>query len=169
MHTMRFTRVCFALAACLAAWGGSMRAGAAGSDKSCFLDGASVMAFGTYDSMNDTPLDVQGRVSYRCTPHGGSGGAQRGPLVVQISMTQGHSASFNRYMFGNRDRLRYNLYLDSQHSRVWGDGTGGSSIYSAQAQPNNKVVVVPVFGRLFAGQDVAGGMYLDDLIVTLDF
>ena len=52
---------------------------------------------------------------------------------------------------------------------MWGDGTGGTRVYSEHAQPNNHLVTVPVYGRIFGAQDVSAGIYLDNLIVTLDF
>lgn len=72
-------------------------------------------------------------------------------------------------MNGAVDRLRYNLYLDSSRTTVWGDGTGGTRVYSDRAQPNNHTVTVPVFGRIYGAQDVGAGSYADSLIVTLDF
>ena len=67
------------------------------------------------------------------------------------------------------ERLSYNLYIDPQRQTVWGDGTGGTRVYSEHAQPNNHVVAVPVYGRVFGAQDVGAGTYLDNVIVTLDF
>ena len=149
-----------------------------GSDKACTLVGASVMAFGQYDPVEDAPLDVQGRISYKCGKVADTRAVvprTRGPqprgekLIVQISLSTGLSGQFDRIMRGGNDNLRYNLFLDGTRTKIWGDGTAGTEVYSAQAQPNNDVVTVPVFGRVFPSQDVAGGIYLDSLVVTLDF
>ena len=143
--------------------------------KVCILDGTPVVAFGSYDPMDDTPLDVQGRVSYMCNNSGGDVSrtgtpVTLGKLIVQISLSPGNGGTFQqRYLAGGRDRLRYNLYLDPQRTIVWGDGTSGSQTYSEHAQPNGHTVVVPVYGRIFAGQDVEGASYGDTIIVTLDF
>ena len=152
---------------------------AAQQTPTCLLDAASVMSFGSYDPTSETPLDVQGRVSYRCDQNATrtsvssrgrtAPGPTGGPLMVQISLSTGNAGRFDRHMQGTHDRLRYNLFLDAQHSTIWGDGTGGTQAYISQAQPNGKVVVVPVFGRLFPAQDVSGGVYLDNIIVTLNF
>jgi spore coat protein U-like protein len=146
------------------------------NDKVCSIEGATLMAFGTYDPVDDAPLDVQGRVSYRCG-HENDFSAftrrsvqdPRDALTVQISLSAGMSGGFDRYMRGGLDRLRYNLYLDGSHTQIWGDGTGGTGVYTSKAQPNNKVVVVPVFGRVFPVQDVSSAIYIDTLVVTLDF
>jgi spore coat protein U-like protein len=144
--------------------------------KGCALDGATFMAFGNYDPMRNSPLDLQGRVSYRCYNEKSVAGvddpaadSDNGKLIVQISLSTGGSGSFNRYMNGTGDRLSYNLFLDPQRQTVWGDGTGGTQYYTEHAQPNNHVVTVPVYGRVFGAQDVGAGSYVDQLIVTLDF
>jgi spore coat protein U-like protein len=151
---------------------------AADPNKTCSLDGVSIMAFGIYDPTSDSPLDVQGRVAYRCfngtqkpasKSVGASPGQVKNAINVQISLGTGTAGSYARYMLGGRDRLRYNLYLDAQHTQIWGDGTSGTQVYASAAQPNNNVVIVPVFGRVFPGQDVSADFYLDQIIVTLDF
>jgi len=158
-----------------AAWATSVPSGlGAKGSKGCALEGATFMAFGNYDPMRNSPLDLQGRVSYVCytetsSADAASSDSDNGKLIVQISITAGNAGSFNRYMNGSSDRLHYNLYLDPQRYTVWGDGTGGTQIYSEHAQPNNRVVVVPVYGRVFGAQDVGAGSYVDQLIVTLDF
>lgn len=146
------------------------------SNKVCTFDGGTAMAFGAYDSMRNSPLDAQGRVSYRCyneksnsTRSGTQPPETRDKLIVQITINAGNAGSFNRYMNGQGERLHYNLYLDPQRQTVWGDGTGGTQFYSEHGQPNNHVVTVPVYGRVFGAQDVSAGSYFDQLVVTLDF
>lgn len=171
-----------------AAWAATLPLGigAKSSSTRCAIDGATFMAFGNYDPMSNSPLDLQGRVSYRCYSDQASSDNNRngsydddddddgngnggGSVNVQISINAGNAGGFNRYMAGTRDRLHYNLFLDPQRHAVWGDGTGGTQVYSDQAQSDNQVVVVPVYGRAFGAQDVSAGTYLDQLIVTLDF
>jgi spore coat protein U-like protein len=42
-------------------------------------------------------------------------------------MAQGHSHSFGeRLMTSGTDELAYNIYLDSTHRTIWGDGTGST-------------------------------------------
>jgi spore coat protein U-like protein len=150
------------------------------ANKTCILSGASVMSFGTYDPMTDIPLDVQGRVTFRCGSKNLESrlsraaqipklAALKGKLVVQISLSAGNAGQYQRYLTAGGDKLRYNLFLDPERTTIWGDGTNGSAVYSAQAQPNGKDVIVPVFGRIFADQDVEAGFYTDQIIVTLDF
>jgi spore coat protein U-like protein len=152
-----------------------------GPHKACSFDGESMMAFGNYDPLSNNALDLQGRIAYRCyvankvdqaaRARGLASPAARdsGKLIVQISISPGNGGSFNRYMTGTGDRLHYNVYLDPQRQRVWGDGTGGTQFYTEHAQPNNHVVVVPVYGRIMGAQDIQAGTYADRLVVTLDF
>jgi spore coat protein U-like protein len=164
-----------------AALGAALSSGVrADSHDTCVLDGLNVMAFGQYDPMSNNALDMQGRVSYRCFEgddhdhvddrHDHEDGDHgNGSSTVQISLSAGHAGRFNRYMSGPGDRLDYNLYMDPQRQTVWGDGTGGTRVYSARAQFDNHLVTVPVYGRIFGAQDIRAGIYLDSLIVTLDF
>ena len=163
-------------AACLGVLADAQTSAPRTSEKTCQLVAASVMAFGQYDPVDAAPLDVDGRISYRCGQASRTMGTRtsapqprQGPLVVQISLSQGQSGQFDRAMRAGNDLLRYNLYLDGTRTQIWGDGTAGTAVYSQQAQPNNQTVIVPVFGRVFPGQDVAGGNYFDSLVVTLDF
>jgi len=121
--------------------------------------------------MGNAPLDTQGRVSYRCSNRGGNdaGRGAKGKWVVDISISRGQAGSYQRHLQGPRDRLLYNVYADPQRQVVWGDGTGGTRVVSEHAKPNNKEVVIPVYGRIPAGQDVRAGRYTDSLIVTIDF
>jgi spore coat protein U-like protein len=153
------------VAACLNLAPAEQKARPPKGDQTCTIQGANVMAFGTYDPVSDTPLDVQGRIAYKC----GGKTATKETLNLQISLSAGVAGLFDRRMSGARDTLRYNLYLDASRTRIWGDGTSGTEVYAGKGQQNNQVVVVPVFGRVFASQDVSAAMYIDTLIVTLDF
>lgn len=177
-------RITWRTVASVAVWAGIL-AGSfddrvyADPNKSCTLDGVSVMAFGMYDPMSSSHLDMQGQVSYRCSNNNGNGGGGEGrsnddddgggPLTVQVSLSQGGAGTFQRRMQGARDVLRYNLYTDPQRTIIWGDGTGGTAIYTEKAQPNNHVESIPVFGRVYGAQDVGASQYLDNLLVTLNF
>jgi spore coat protein U-like protein len=149
----------------------------------CNFDGSNVMAFGSYDSLSNAPLDQQGRVQFRCSnkvdqdpaadaddddDDDNDQSAQGNPHQVQISISAGNAGNFNRYMSGP-DQLHYNIYLDASRQTVWGDGTGGTVVFTDKVPPNNHLVTVPVYGRIFSAQDVSAGQYVDTLIVTLDF
>ena len=155
----------------VALWvGGVDPGGLAAEPQSCTIEGASAVAFGSYDPMTSSGVDVQGQISYSCGKVGtvrqrGSGRA----VHVQISLSPGLAGTFDRRMTGGRDVLRYNAYLDAARQIIWGDGTGGTQVFTDATPPNGHLVTVPVFGRVFSGQDVGSGVYTDNLVVTLNF
>lgn len=117
--------------------------------------------FGTYDPFSPIPLDTTGQVQFFCLRLGGGP-----PVTVQLS--QGGSNSFTpRQMSSGSNRLNYNLYLDPNHSRIWGDGTGGT--YPWVSSSVGLVNTLTIYGRIPAQQWVAPGLYTDSLQVTIIF
>ena len=51
---------------------------------------------------------------------------------------------------------------------MWGDGSGGTTTYFIKNPPNNQDVMLVVFGRITAAQDVGVGNYTDTVVVTLE-
>ena len=47
--------------------------------------------------------------------------------------------------------------------------SGGTTIYFENNPPNNQDVMLIVFGRITAGQDVGVGSYTDTVVVTLEY
>jgi spore coat protein U-like protein len=72
-------------------------------------------------------------------------------------------------MISGAEQLSYNLYLDADHRKVWGDGSSGTDYYFNSSPPNNTRVTVPAYGRLFGLQDVMAGTYTDILQITILF
>lgn len=132
------------------------------ADIACSIAGVTPVSFADYKVFETSPKDAQGSVTYLCR-----GVGQR---TVRIDLTSGSSGRFNpRSMSSSGGVLPYNLFLDSACTTIWGDGTGGSSRYGPLSPPNNTAVVVPIFGRIPPGQNVAPGSYADSVILTLDF
>ena len=86
-------------------------------------------------------------------------------------MTTGLSNQFDRYMSGpsTGDRLHYNIYLDSTHQTIWGQGLYGTDVYLENNPPNGTPVIVPAYGRIFARQNPAPGQYADVVTVRVLF
>ena len=150
--------------------------------------------FGMYDALESGDVSAIGQVIYTCTsgpggggPGGGGpgggppGGGPGGPgttagnpdqVSIRIEMAQGSSNSFApRHMYGgvSLDDLEYNIYLDSTHRQVWGTGEGPTLAYVDAHPPNGTPVIVPAFGRIFGGQDIAWGPYTDTVPVRILF
>ena len=122
------------------------------------------VAFGTYDLMGanaTTPLDAIGGVSLNC---------DRG-RVVRVRLDQGlypaAGSSDNaplRQMGQGTDRLSYNLYVDAAHSQVWSNASPGE-----RPATNTFPQVMPVYGRVPAGQVAQAGAYSDTVVATITF
>jgi len=118
------------------------------------------LSFGTYDPEANADVDAVAEVIYTCNNHASK---------IRIEMTPGVSNQFDRYMTSGSDRLYYNIYLESTHQTIWGQGLYGTDVYYENNPPNNTVVVVPAFGRIRRGQDAAPGNYADVLTVRILF
>ena len=119
------------------------------------------LSFGTYDPEANAELNALAQVIYTCNNHA---------KKIRIEMTTGLSNQFDRYMFaGATDRLYYNIYLDSTHATIWGQGLYGTDVYYQNNPPNGTPVVVPAYGRIRARQDVPPGNYVDILTVRVLF
>jgi spore coat protein U-like protein len=133
--------------------------GAAKAEAACTLS-ATAVAFGTYDVFQAGPDDSTGTITYRCGI---------GDRNIRIAISAGTSGTFaNRTLKTGSEDLLYNLYLGG-FTQVWGDGSGGTTTYFENNPPNNKDVVLTVYGRIAAGQDVGVGSYTDTVVVTLEY
>lgn len=128
--------------------------------QACTISATSVN-FGSYNVFNGSPTDSTGTVTYRC-----NGSAHN----ITIGLTQGAGASFNqRQMQKGSESLTYNLFVDASRTNIWGDGTGGTSVYSIANPPNNTNVNLTVYGRVTAGQDVSAGSFSDTVTAVINF
>jgi spore coat protein U-like protein len=123
----------------------------------------SPVVFGVYDQFGNQalqPLDAQGVISLNCSP--GSS--------VDVRLGQGlfpgpgsTNANPRRRMASGVDRLSYNLYEDAAHTTVWDNvakGLKGGKVFP---------VLLPVYGRAPAGQNMSVGTYTDSVVATVFF
>ena len=117
--------------------------------------------FGSYLPNDLAPLDNAGAVNIDCKGRGGT---------FLVTIAAGNSNNFaQRLMQSATDALAYNVYLDAARSRIWGNGNGGTSALSLYRRNGRYRESIPVYGRVFAGQDVDPGVYTDNLLVTIIF
>lgn len=122
---------------------------------------ATPVAFGPYDVFALAHDDAVGTITYRCTLL---------QLNVRISISRGSSSTFApRTLRSGSELLSYNIFRDSARTQIWGDGTGGTSIYSILIPPWNQDVVLTMYGRIPAEQDARVGAYADTVVVTVEF
>ena len=148
-----------ALAAAL--WIGS--ASAALAAKACSFTVVTGVSFGNYNVFNPAATFANGTLAVTCTGGGGGG------TSIKISLSKGQSPTFNRFMIQAAQHLNYNLYVDPALTKIWGNGTGGTSVFGPTKAANNVPVVATVFGQVPAGQDVPVGSYADTITATVNF
>lgn len=74
--------------------------------------------------------------------------------------------SSNRYLSNGKDKLYYNLFLNSGRSSVWGDGNNGTSYYNGVTL----LIVKPtIFSSVYKGQNVSPGFYSDSISFEISF
>jgi spore coat protein U-like protein len=134
--------------------------------QSCSFTATDVQ-FGTYSPLSAAPLDITGTVTVSCTV------TLVGLLEAwDIRFSTGSSNSFTtRQMTQGATTLSYNLYTDTAHTQIWGDGTAGT-FYDADLillsiGTNNYPYTV--YGRVPVGQDKRAGTYSDTITVTLNY
>ena len=163
MHDRRplSVRVAAAVAACGWLLLANAEAQSHGGNRQCTITDTGV-DFGNYDTLNATPTDSTGTISYSCSQGGGA-------LNVVITISRGLSGTFSRAMSNGSDRLQYNLYLDAGFTRIWGDGSQGTETLSDKIPGNSHQITAIVYGRVFPRQNVGTGVFVDRLTVTMVF
>ena len=136
----------------------------AGAQAACSASSQSV-PFGSYNPFTLTATDASGNVNVSCTGIGIL-------FSYNIKLSTGASGSFaNRTLKLGGASLNYNLYTSVLRVSVWGDGSGGSFTITDGYLISVGTVSrdYPVYGRLFAQQNVAAGAYTDTILVTVDY
>jgi len=127
---------------------------------SCTISVTSV-AFGNYNVFTTTPDDSTGTITYRCNS---------AAMNISIALSDGSSTTFSpRTLRKGGEVLSYNLYRNAARTQIWGNGTGGTSVYTQSNPPNNQNVNVSVYGRIPALQDVSAGNYSDTVSAVINF
>lgn len=123
------------------------------------------IAFGAYDPFAPSPVKASGSITVECT------------LVValagtyDIALSTGSSGSYaSRTLKKGGSSLSYNLYTSDPNGAVWGNGSGGTIIvtrsFSALLYINQ---TTSIYGTVPAGQNVPGGAYADNVVVTITY
>ncbi len=126
--------------------------------QNCSFTTTTSVNFGTYNPFSATPDNSVGALTVRCTGNGGP--------TPTILLSKGNSSTYARFMKSGINQMLYNLYADSAHSQVWGDGSPGTTTVQV---PKKAITSVNVYGQIPAGQDVAVGSYTDSIVATVNF
>lgn len=116
------------------------------------------LSLGRYDPFASAPQDAVTSIAISCDVE----------TSVVIAIGPGNGDYGARTMTGGAQALLYNLYIDPAHSRVWGDGTNGSSTVSSTAVATS--TALPVYARAPARQtQLKPGSYTDILWVSITY
>lgn len=126
---------------------------------------ATAVAFGTYTPFSSPPVNSSGTVTVNCL------GVLGGTFTVKLNT--GGSGTFSpRRMYKSTDTLSYNLYTNSGHTTIWGDGTGGTFFQTVSCglaclgADNN----FTTFGSIPGSQTTTvPGSYNDTITVTVEW
>ena len=127
---------------------------------------SSGISFGVYDSIRNRPADAVGTISVTCS------GAAGGTVKYSIALSPGTGTVHSRRLAAANGFLHYNLYVDSDRSTVWGDGTGGTSVISDAyvLGANATTRTYPVFSRIPGHQkDATARPYTDTILINLAY
>jgi spore coat protein U-like protein len=119
------------------------------------------VTFGMYDTVNIIDNESIGQMSYSC----------EGTIAgISIHFSKGNAGDFQRFMLSPEgDKLFYNLYIDAARQQILGDGTGGSFAYNNGNITSGVPIMIPVYGKISARQDIGVGTYTDHIIITIQF
>lgn len=127
----------------------------------CSIDGGQV-AFGRLDPLGRDVQQAIGTITLRCDGAEGS--------VVRVGLGAGNSMRFEqREMSDGAHRIRYNLYLDPAHERVFGDDSVGGNALSLAVPRGGVPISIPVYAVIAAGQVLRPGSYSDQITINVDF
>ena len=127
----------------------------------CTVSGIPV-SFGQYISNDPSPVYGKGSVRVGCPV--GTG------FTVRLDPGENSGGNFHTRKLRSAmsgEVLNYNLYRDSAHAEVWGDGT--SNTYVQVGMGAGVDVILNVYGRLLGNQNVGGGFYSDSISVTVEW
>ena len=118
--------------------------------------------FGSYDTLLPASNYTTGEISVLCTP-----GL---PFMIKANPGTYSNGSFQprmMYSASTGDTLNYNLYRDTNHNEIFGDGIGSTYTYSGVG--SDKIQQFAVYGLLPGSQNVRPGIYIDQVTVTVEW
>lgn len=127
---------------------------------------ATPIAFGAYNPGSGAVLDASGAITVTCT----TGTTYSIALSAGANPSTPGDVTTRRMSDGATHYLPYQIYLDSGHSTVWGDGTSGSlnpgsGTFTGDGSAQDRTA----YGRIEAGLYVTPAMYTDTVVATITY
>jgi spore coat protein U-like protein len=137
----------------------------ASATASCNISSISGVNFGNYNPLSFVVDNSAGSMTITCT-NNIFAQAKANPDVT-IELSKGQSTTYSpRIMNNGTQLLHYNLYVDAGRTKIWGDGTGETSVVT---EHDCGSATVTVYGQISNGQNVKIGNYSDTITVTINF
>lgn len=142
----------------------------AGAD--CDISSANVN-FGSYEPALATPDDTAVTITVTCryvAP--GTAGVD---YTITLSNGLNSTSAAARHMAAGTNLLPYNVYDDPARTRIWGVGTGGTTVASGSMTVGpgvgngTRTATHVIYGRIMPLLDVEPGHFLDTLVLTLTY
>ena len=127
---------------------------------SCSITTVPTLGFPNYDVFNPSPTTTSQTAKFHCN--------NDVSLTVGIGKSSTSNSIANRQMHpvSGADRLNYNIYKDGGYSKLWGDGTAGTT--GLVIATNNQNASVPIYGKIDPGQDVSVSNYSDTVVLSVN-
>lgn len=115
--------------------------------------------FGSYVSGQSTPLNGSWGMTVNCDSFQA--------ITASVTPSTGTGNYLLRQMnqIGGDDTLGYQLYIDWNHTKIWGDNTQTTSTIGGSGAG---IVVLDVFGKIGASQNIRPGSYEESIVVTIE-
>ena len=137
-----------------------MLGSAAGAEAACTLS-ASAVSFGTYDVFQAGPTDSTGTITFRCAAD---------DKDIRIAISSGTSSTFSpRTLVSGARKSDLQCVLRPELHAGLGRRHGRHDDVLQPNPPNNRDIVLTMYARIPAGQDIPIGSYADTLVVTLEY
>ena len=127
----------------------------------CTVTSSPKLGFPNYDVFVAAPTTTSNIAKFRCD-------VAQTTISIGIgqSATSGSIANRQLAQTGGTGRLNYNLYKDGAYSKLWGDGTAGTS--ELMVNTTTKTTSVSIYGKIDPGQDAPVGSYKDTVVVSVN-
>jgi len=121
---------------------------------------ATPLAYGNYDPTSASNTTGTNTITVTCTDADAytialNGGTTSGGTISQRKMTNGASNTLN-----------YNIYQDSGHITLWGDGTTGTT---ENGTGSGAAQNYTAYGEITHAQTAPAGSYTDTITTTISF
>lgn len=128
------------------------------------------LSFGSINPLSSSPTEATTSVRVAC----GGIASLAVSLRVDLSVGGGSGYTGRRMSNGSGGNLAYNVYTDSAHTQIWGDGLSGTQYALAGILLNILGLADPIYihayGQVPGSQTtVKPGTYTDTLSVTLTY